>query len=290
MVKDFRSNGLFKELSAEQLDMLESHLHLREYSDGDMIMEEGDDGDFLCLIESGEVEVLRNQMAIATMGPDEHFGLMSYLDGSKRAASVRSKGETRVRVMAFKTLSDLSTSKEHGAVFKQILANHIDQQHQLLRSMNDTVVSEMQAKLKEAELRVNFGKLFMMVVFGLTGYIFILDFMSWLEMQSGIVFSTLLIIALGSIGYRFIKHSTLPDETFGLTLKNWKPAVIDALVWTFASSRSTCFSPSAGCRPVSSLSPTYSLSRRRRSLYVAPFKAAFSISFKASMRHGKPLC
>ena len=63
-------------------------------------------------------------------------------------------------------------------------------------------------------------------------YIFILDIFARLKIQGGLVFNTLLIIFLGIGAYAYIKKSTFTPETFGLSLKNWRPAVKEAITWS----------------------------------------------------------
>jgi len=96
-----------------------------------------------------------------------------------------------------------------------------------------TFVSKSKEHKRLQELNIYQNNFFILVVITIVSYVFILDaFIRW-NLTSGIFFSTFLIATWGMIGYQFIKLSPLPKEVYGLTLKNWQPAVISAINWSF---------------------------------------------------------
>lgn len=72
----------------------------RTFRDGEVIIRQGDEGDFACVIQSGMVEVLREvdgkEVPIARRGEGEFFGEMSIFEKEVRMATVRAVGEVRV--------------------------------------------------------------------------------------------------------------------------------------------------------------------------------------------------
>ena len=58
---------------------------------GDVVFAEGDKGDKMYVIRSGEVEILRDGHVVETLAPGGIFGEMALIDGSPRAATARAK-------------------------------------------------------------------------------------------------------------------------------------------------------------------------------------------------------
>jgi CRP-like cAMP-binding protein len=90
----------FQYLTRADRDLLVEKGALREYADGDVILEEGDRRRILYVILEGrcrvEVSHLGRGVAIAHMGPDEFFGDMSFLEGQGASASVVADGPAKV--------------------------------------------------------------------------------------------------------------------------------------------------------------------------------------------------
>lgn len=80
----------------------------RQYGAGETIVREGESGDCLYVIQSGEVEVLRErdgaEVQLAVLKESDFFGEGSLFDREKRSATVRALGEVRVLTVDKKTL------------------------------------------------------------------------------------------------------------------------------------------------------------------------------------------
>ncbi len=63
---------------------------------GEVIFEEGDKGDKMYVIRSGEVVIEKGGKAIETLPPGGIFGEMALIDGSPRAATARAKTDCEV--------------------------------------------------------------------------------------------------------------------------------------------------------------------------------------------------
>jgi CRP-like cAMP-binding protein len=61
------------------------------YQPGEKIFSEGDKGDQMYVIRTGEVEIERDGKIVETLIPGEVFGEMALIDGSQRAATARAK-------------------------------------------------------------------------------------------------------------------------------------------------------------------------------------------------------
>ena len=85
---------LFSEMSDEQLESISSFTFEKSFDPGELIVEEGQTGNGLYVIVSGNVEVLKGDLAatpqvLAKRGAGDVFGEMALLGEWPRTASVR---------------------------------------------------------------------------------------------------------------------------------------------------------------------------------------------------------
>ena len=66
---------------------------------GNVIFAEGDKGDAMYVIRSGEVAIERGGHVMETLGPGSIFGEMALIDGSPRSVTVRAKTDCVVAPM-----------------------------------------------------------------------------------------------------------------------------------------------------------------------------------------------
>lgn len=71
----------------------------RVYSDGEVIIRQGEAGDCMYEIQSGEVEVIQEksgkEICLAVLGKGDFFGEMAIFEHDVRSATVRALGEVR---------------------------------------------------------------------------------------------------------------------------------------------------------------------------------------------------
>jgi CRP-like cAMP-binding protein len=96
----------------------------RVVSDGELVFEQGDPGNALYVVESGEVEIFRTkhekEIRLAVLGPEEYFGEMSLLLEKPRNASARAKGDVELKVVDKKDFRELSV--KHPVVWDLLTA------------------------------------------------------------------------------------------------------------------------------------------------------------------------
>lgn len=85
--------------------------HTETYEDGDIIFREGDNGDWIYVIESGAVELSKRVAAkknviIDVLDPDDVFGELGFITKSPRTATARAIGRTRLGVLDREFLDD----------------------------------------------------------------------------------------------------------------------------------------------------------------------------------------
>lgn len=78
------------------------------YPAGEAIVAEGDPGDTMYVVQSGEVEVVKDldgtEVRLGTMGPGDFFGEMALFERQHRAATVRAITEVRAITVDKRTL------------------------------------------------------------------------------------------------------------------------------------------------------------------------------------------
>ena len=73
------------------------------FTDGQVIFAEGANGDWMYVVESGEVEISKSvdgrRIVVETFYPGDIFGEMSYIDKMPRSATATAKGTTEVGII-----------------------------------------------------------------------------------------------------------------------------------------------------------------------------------------------
>jgi len=73
------------------------------YAAGDVIFAEGDKGDTMYVVRTGEVTIEHSGRVMETLGGGGIFGEMALIDGSARSATVRAKTDCEVAPINEKT-------------------------------------------------------------------------------------------------------------------------------------------------------------------------------------------
>ena len=85
---------LFADLAADDVDVVVAACEQRVLLTGEELFSEGDSGDSLWIIQSGRVDVFKNirsdiDRTLASLGPGDVIGEMSFIDHSRRSAGAR---------------------------------------------------------------------------------------------------------------------------------------------------------------------------------------------------------
>ena len=105
VLAELRSLAVFKPLSDLQVEQLAQSARLHRFAAGEVLVQQGDQGDSLYTIKSGRVRVAARAAngqvnILASLGCGDFFGEMSLLTGEPRSASVIAEIETEVVVVA----------------------------------------------------------------------------------------------------------------------------------------------------------------------------------------------
>ena len=92
-IGQLRKLGLFSTLQARELRVIEELLHDRSYLKGEVIFDQGEEGQALYFVTSGSVLICRqgepDTGKIVEIGAGALFGELALLDGSPRSAQAR---------------------------------------------------------------------------------------------------------------------------------------------------------------------------------------------------------
>ena len=134
---------LFEMLSSQELEYVSELCRPRRFTAGQIVFEEGELGDSLYVIVSGEVEVLRRdasaeQRRIALLGPPMFFGEMSLIDKEYRSATVRARTDTELLHLTAENLA--AFRKQHRDGFTFVVINIARVLSSRLRESNSKLV------------------------------------------------------------------------------------------------------------------------------------------------------
>lgn len=121
-----RQMPIFQHLEyVELIEVLNSSTQ-RHYSAGDLIFDEGVQGDEMFVILEGEVSIRKGGQIVIKMGQGGHFGEMALMDRNPRSAAAHAELETRVIVVKRRPLFRLMQQNNEIAVkllwcFMQVL-------------------------------------------------------------------------------------------------------------------------------------------------------------------------
>ena len=113
---------LFEMLSNQELEYVAELSRPRRLTQGQTVFEEGELGDSLYVIVSGEIEVLRRNVAgeqkvIATLNPPEFFGEMSLIDKEYRSATIRARTDAELLHLTAENLTTFRKQYRDGFTF-----------------------------------------------------------------------------------------------------------------------------------------------------------------------------
>ena len=111
---------LFRPLAGPLLHELALHTERRLYAPAEIVIQQGDYGEELFVVERGAAEVLVDSHAglehVASLGPSDFFGEMSLMTGERRRATVRADAELALLVVSKEALSPLLEASPELAV------------------------------------------------------------------------------------------------------------------------------------------------------------------------------
>lgn len=103
---------LFSTLDARGLRLVDSVLHEREYAEGEVIFDQGEEGQAIYLVFEGSVLIRRDGTTVAQVGAGGFLGELALLEGTPRSAQALAATDCKLGVL-FR--SDFDTLLETNA-------------------------------------------------------------------------------------------------------------------------------------------------------------------------------
>ena len=139
MTASLESVPLFQHFTPEMLDVLSQQMQVRAVAAGDVICREGEEGDAVYLIESGQVEIRKKNKTLTVFGPGRVFGEMALFENARRSADAVAVTDCRlhsIRNADFKAL--IAANLEACALF---LFDSVSEISQRLRRTSEYLIT-----------------------------------------------------------------------------------------------------------------------------------------------------
>ena len=144
--------GLFQGVEAEAAESLASSLQYADYSRGEIVFSEGEQGDTLFILMSGKVKIGRRaadgrENMLSVMGPSDMFGELSLFDPGPRTATATVLTEGRLAHLSHAALRPwLSDRPEIAEQLLRVLARRLRRTNDALADLIFTDVPGRVAK------------------------------------------------------------------------------------------------------------------------------------------------
>ncbi len=129
---------IFARLSERELLRVMQAVEVRAYDDKGVVIKEGDRGDELFIVLTGNVRVSRGEQQLILLGPGEHVGEMALIRSVPRSATVTAEGPAELIAIRRQDFFEI-LRKEHELAVKMlwqflgVLADRLDQTSGALR-------------------------------------------------------------------------------------------------------------------------------------------------------------
>ncbi len=138
-LKRLRRMSLFQTLSGHELAIVDLLMHERNYLAGEVVFDQGEVGQGIYLIMSGQIGIYRHDLGgqkIAELGAGNFFGELALLDDMTRMAQARAESDCLLAVMSRSEF--LGLLETHAVIASKIslqLARHLGQRLRSVREL-----------------------------------------------------------------------------------------------------------------------------------------------------------
>jgi CRP-like cAMP-binding protein/membrane protease YdiL (CAAX protease family) len=242
-----RNHVLFDRIGDDELAKIIPHFRLVLLKGNEVFIEEGQNTDDLYLVLSGSLEVIKkaednsdsvitseldNRFTIATLGAGDTIGELSFIKEAPRSASVKSVTNTTLLGLNPRELSKLEEEHPHEA--SRFMKNVLGYVGNRLIQTSTNQVQALRIELRNSILNSKANLFFSYVIGLLCVYNLAIHLITNLSSDAdrASIISALIIVIFSVVLILMIKQTKLPIRIFGLTTRNWKPAVKESLIWT----------------------------------------------------------
>lgn len=138
---------LFARLNEREMLRIMQVAEVVSYEPGEVVVQEGDRGDELFIVQSGEVRISRGETILNDFGPGEHFGEMALIRAVPRSATVTASEPSDLIVLHRSDFFELLRKEPELAVkllwqFLGVLADRLDQTSRDLSTAREELNAE----------------------------------------------------------------------------------------------------------------------------------------------------
>jgi serine/threonine protein phosphatase PrpC/CRP-like cAMP-binding protein len=148
---------LFRPLNDREILRVLQVVEVVAYQDGDVVITEGDRGEELFIVLSGNVRVMRGDAQLATFSPGDHFGEMALVRSQPRSATVLSSGTSELMLIRRTDFFEILRKEHQLAVkllwqFLGVLADRLaDTSRELGQAKEELAAEDITAEIFDVE-------------------------------------------------------------------------------------------------------------------------------------------
>lgn len=221
---------LFQGLSDDQLTTVDPHIYPMSFISNEVIMKEGEEGSFAFLVDEGVVSVRKDELQLSEIHPGNVVGLMSLIDENPRSATVFA-GENGAKGYGINRDGwNKIIHIKNSSIPAVLLTNYLKYQQDAVRNTNVLGLTEARGRIEEEKKRVMSAHFFAQMVLGMVIFTFILGYLSDLADQTESTYVSFVLLGAYAIwSFYYVRHSGISIASFGLDMKNFKPALMLSL-------------------------------------------------------------
>jgi CRP-like cAMP-binding protein len=230
LLNTLKKCDLFRDFSDEELSALLPYIRTTSHEKGDWIFTEGEEGQNIYIIQSGQVEVLKKETFSGEFQPVEvltegdWFGEMAHFEEKRRSASIRALTDVQTLVLF---IEDPILQKSFYSKISHLIAEEMS--HRILKT-DTTLVATLNEKLELTKARIQVSKtliytfVLIAIYFNMNQAIETYAAAHMLDIEA--IFFPLSILTFGVFSYLIMLSASYPLSFYGLTLRNWKKNVL----------------------------------------------------------------
>lgn len=184
------------------------------------------------LYEEGSTWGLQNNFNIASLQSGDVIGELSFITGEPRAASIRTTSTTIVLSIGPAELERFE--QNFPVACGRMMRNMLGYVAECLKMTTANEVHALKSRLHHSILNSKANLFFSYVIGLLCIYNLAISTITNLSMDNNraSIISASIILIFSAVLALMVRQSTLSFQLFGLTLKNWKPALKESLLWS----------------------------------------------------------
>jgi CRP-like cAMP-binding protein/membrane protease YdiL (CAAX protease family) len=245
--KSIRAHPIFMGIDDDDITNILPYFRLVVSKKDEIFLEEGLDGSTdLYLILDGKLEVLKKadtdspfldnrktkHFVIAQLNTGDAIGELSFIKGEPRSASIKSVTNSVLLSLNPSALSRLES--DYPATSTRMMKNMVGYVGDRLKRTSENEVRALRTELQNSILKSKANLFFSYVIGLLCVYNLTLHTTSNFsrDVNQATLVSTLIVIIFSGVLYLMTRQSRLPLSQYGLTTKNWRPALNESLRWS----------------------------------------------------------